>query len=419
MVEMHPSKDIIGSYGDYLKDIKIALGITGSVAAFKSIELARLLMRYGAEIIPFMTESATDLISPKLIHWATGNKPVTELTGEIEHVMYGGKSEDRVDLILIYPATANTISKISNGIADTTVTALVLTAIGTGIPIIIVPAMHLPLYRNVITQRNIEALRSIGIEVFEPLMMEGKAKIRDIHEVADHVITKIAAERGRFRGKKALVLGGPTVEYIDPVRVITNLSSGKTGLEIARIFRWMGGESKLIYGPGTVEIPPYIPYTNVYTTEDMYRETENELRRNRYDYVFISAAPADYKPVKTINHKIYTSEVKRLNLELVETKKISDMVKKVSPKSYLVIFKAEYNVSEDELINRAYKKLLESDADLVVANDVSGRERGFRSDKNEVYIIDRDRNIIHIPLQSKKNIVRRLLEIVANKSLSD
>lgn len=414
---MHPSKDIIGTYGDYLKDIRIAICITGSVAAYRSVDLARLLMRYGAEVIVFMSEAACKIISPDLMHWATGNEPVVELSGRTEHVIYGGGGSERVDLILIYPSTANTLSKIANGIADTTVTTLALTALGSGIPIIIVPAMHLPLYSSRTTQDNIRRLRELGIDVVEPLIEEGKAKIPDIEYILDYVITKVSRGRGLFRDKRALVLSGPTIEYIDPVRVVSNLSSGRTGLEIARGFRWMGGEVKLIYGPGSVEIPEYIPYTSVLTTREMYEATKNELENIRYDYVFISAAPADYRPVKMIDEKLSTARVKKISLELVETEKISNMIKKVSRETFLVIFKAEYDVPVDELIDRAYNKLVESDADLVVANDVSKPDRGFRSPYNEVYIIDRNKNITHVPLMSKRLLARKLLEIVAEKTI--
>ena len=415
---MHPSKSIIGTYGDYLKGIHIALCVTGSVAAYRSVDLARLLMRYGAEVTVFMSEAACNIISPDLMYWATGNKPVIRLSGQIEHVIYGGEGEDRVDLVLVYPSTANTLAKIANGIADTSVTTLALTALGSGIPLVIVPAMHLPLYSSKTTQDNIRRLMDLGIEVIEPLVEEGKAKIVDIEYIVDYVITRISRARGIFRDKRALVLSGPTIEYIDPVRIISNLSSGKTGLEIAKSFRWMGGEAKLIYGPGSVEIPDYIPYTSVLTTKDMYEATQDELKNTYYDYVFISAAPADYRPTKAMGGKLSTSRVKRFSIELVETEKISDMVKKVSPNTFLVIFKAEYNVSKDELIDRAYKKLLDADADLVVANDVSRPDRGFRSLYNEVYIIDREKNITHIPLVSKELLARKLLDIVAEKTIT-
>ena len=418
LMYMHPSKDIIGTYGDYLKNTRIALCITGSVAAYKAVDLARRLMRYGADVVPFMTEAATKIISPDLMHWATGNKPVTELTGNIEHVMFGGQYPGRADLILIYPATANTIAKLASGIADTPVAALAITALGSNIPIIIVPAMHLPLYVSQATQDNINRLRKLGIDVVEPLIEEGKAKIPDIDLITDHVITTLNRGRGMYSGKNALVLGGPTIEYIDPVRIITNLSSGRMALEIAKAFRWMGGDVKLIHGPGTVDIPSYIPQTQVYTTREMFDATKDELGERHYNYVFIAAAPADYRPAEPVGEKLSTYHVKRLSIELVETEKISDMVKEVSPESFLVIFKAEYNVSRDELIERAYRKLMESNADLVVANDVSKPEAGFRSRYNEVLIIDRERNVTDIPLTSKDVIARRLLDIVAEKTLA-
>jgi len=179
----HTSKKIIGTKGDSLKGRKIVLCVTGSVAAIKSPEIARGLMRFGAEVYTVMTPMAQKIIHPYMMEWSTGNPVVTELTGQIEHVTLGGDHEDRANLVLVAPSTANTIGKAASAIDDTPVTTLLTTAIGAGIPIIIAPAMHASMYRHPIVVENIEKLRSIGIEVLMPRLEEEKAKIPSTEEI--------------------------------------------------------------------------------------------------------------------------------------------------------------------------------------------------------------------------------------------
>ncbi|MCF7949641.1 MAG: hypothetical protein K9M94_13720, partial [Spirochaetia bacterium] len=184
----HPSKDILGSLSTALRGKKVALGITGSVAAVRSSEIARLLMRYGVEVFPVMSPEAARIIHPNLMEWATGNPVVTSLSGSIEHVALAGNVANRVDAVLIAPSTANTIGKIAAGIDDTPVTTLATTAIGQGIPMLIVPAMHEPMYYHPAVRRNIETLKSDGIHVLIPNVSEGKAKIPDTEEIVFHTI---------------------------------------------------------------------------------------------------------------------------------------------------------------------------------------------------------------------------------------
>ncbi len=186
----HPSEDIIGTKGDELKDKKIVLCITGSVAAIKSPELARELMRHGAQVFPVMTKTAQRIIQPDLMEWATGNPVITKLTGKIEHVALGKDA----DLILVAPATANTISKIACGIDDTTVTSVVSVAFGLGKPILLVPAMHESMYRHPILIQNIEKLRSLQCEFIGPEIEEGKAKIVSVEQTVKAVINRLSKE---------------------------------------------------------------------------------------------------------------------------------------------------------------------------------------------------------------------------------
>ena len=229
----HTSKEIIGTRGSELNGRKIVLCMTGSVAAIKSPEIARELMRHGAEVYTVMSEMAQKIVHPYMMEWSTGNPVVTKLTGETEHVTLGGEHPDRADLILVAPSTANTIGKAAAAIDDTPVTTLLTTAIGAGIPIIIAPAMHASMYRHPIVMENVEKLRSIGVEVLMPRFEEEKAKIPNTVEIVEAVISKLTKSKD-YKGLRVLVTAGPTREYLDGFRFITNPSSGKMGGAVAR-----------------------------------------------------------------------------------------------------------------------------------------------------------------------------------------
>ncbi len=189
----HPSRDILGSISQALTGKRIALGVSGSVAAVKSVELAREIMRHGAEVFPVMTPEAERLIHANLLEWATGHRTVTELTGAIEHVALAGNVEGRADLVVIAPGTANTIGKIACGIDDTPVTTLATTALGEGVPILLVPAMHEPMYNHPLVRRNLDTLRDIGVQVMMPRLAEGKAKIPETADIVAQVLRILEA----------------------------------------------------------------------------------------------------------------------------------------------------------------------------------------------------------------------------------
>jgi phosphopantothenoylcysteine decarboxylase/phosphopantothenate--cysteine ligase len=191
----HTSKQIIGVKGDSLEGMKIVLCVTGSVAAIKSPEIARELMRLGAEVYTVMTPMAQKIIHPYVMEGSTGNSVVTELTGEIEHVTLGGDHDDKADLILVAPSTANTIGKAASAIDDTPVTTLLTTAIGAGIPIIIAPAMHASMYRHPLVMENMRKLQSIDVEVLIPRFEEDKAKIPDTGEIVDSVVRRLTVPK--------------------------------------------------------------------------------------------------------------------------------------------------------------------------------------------------------------------------------
>ncbi len=414
MPETHPSKDIVGSKSSLLKDRKVALCITGSVAAVKCSEVARELMRHGAEVYTVMSAMAQKIIHQYLMEWATGNHVVTELTGKIEHVMLAGEGVGKADLVLVAPATANTISKIACGIDDTPVTTLVSTAFGCGIPIMVVPAMHESMYRHPVVTENVGKLRSLGVEFVGPRVEEGKAKIAEIKEIVDAVVRRLTVKRDLAK-RKVLVTAGPTLEYIDPIRVMTNKSSGKMGVAIVEEALSRGVEVTLVYGPGTAVPPVGAKIVSVETSQEMYEAVVSELKSKKYDVVIAVAAVADWAPEKKYEYKVPTSIKNELTVKMRPTPKIIDAVKKVSPDTFLIAFRAEYNLSDEELIQSAYKRLKKAKADLIAANDIGRKGVGFACDTNEVFIVDTNKKVVQVPLATKREVAKRLFDVIVNK----
>jgi len=407
----HPSKDIQESEGTILRGKTICMCLTGSVAIISAPIIARELMRFGAEVIAVMTKAATELISPTMMYWATGNKAITRLTGAVEHVYLAGERPrglGRADLILVCPATANTISKIANGVDDTPVTTVVTTAFGSGTPIIVVPAMHESMFRHPILKENITKLRKYGVEILGPRISEGKAKIARIDDIIDRVIDLLVSKKD-LHGMKILVTAGPTREYIDEIRFVSNESSGRMGIEIAKEASARGGEVLLVNGKSSYPTPDYLNVLNVISTSDFINTVKKELSKKDYDMFICAAAISDYSPKECLEGKISSDEVKELQVNMQLTPKIIDEARKVNNKVFIVAFKAETNVSKTELIDRAFARLKKSDIDLMVANDVGG-ELGFESSENEVYIIDKEKHIQHIPRHTKRYIAAKIID---------
>lgn len=411
---IHPSFDITESRDTTLRGKSIILCITGSVAAVRASELARLLMRKGAKVYPVMSAAACSLIGPDLMEWACGFKPVTTLTGAVEHVALAGNVEGKADLILVAPCTANTIGKIAGGIDDTPVTTMVTTALGEKIPLIVVPAMHEPMYRHSFVMENIEKLRNAGITVMLPRVEEGKAKIPDNELIADTVVSVLSKDKP-LKGKKILITAGRTVEYIDPVRVITNNSTGKMGFAIAEAARDMGAEVTVVYGKGSVDSVPGVKIINVSTAEEMKKGVEQELSSSDYDIMMAAAAVGDWQPVESSETKLSTREHKKLIMELVPTPKIIDGIKSRFPEVFLAAFRALHDLTEDELLDDGRRRMAIADADMIAINDVSKAGRGFGTDTNEMLAVSKDGEIRKLELASKYEIGKKLLNIALEK----
>ena len=383
--------------------MEILLCVTGSIAAIESVKLARELRRQGANVKCFMSEDACNIIHQNSMEFATGQKVVLKLTGEIEHVKYA-----QADLILVAPATANLISKFAYKIADNPISTLLITAYGHSTPIIFVPSMHDSMYKTI--SENIQKVKDDGIIFLNPKMEEGKAKFPSIHDITLQSLRETS--EGQLKGKKILVSAGGTYEEIDAVRGITNRSSGKMGLEIAREAFIQGADVTMITGKMDVPVPKIIENISVESTEQMADELKKLLPK--YDIFVSAAAVSDFTVEKSLNKKSNKiSSEEDLTLHLKSLPKILNSVKQVNPDIFLVGFKAEYNVSEEKLISLAHERIKTSGADFIVANDVSIEGAGFGSDKNQVIIVDGD--TFTVPLTSKTEISQKIIaKIVEN-----
>jgi len=394
-------KSIKGSKSNKLLGKSIVLGITGSIAAVESVKLARELMRHGAEVYAVMTSDAKKILHPYALEFATGNPVVDEITGKIEHVSYAGDHDRKCDLILIAPSTANTISKIAYGIDDTPVTTVVSTGFGK-IPIIIVPAMHSSMYKNPIILENIDKLKNHGVLFLTPKFEENKAKLPDIDEIVQAVIKKLYVKD--FVGKKVLVTAGPTIEKIDDVRFITNNSSGLMGIKLAEEFDMRGAEVTLVLGHTKLE--SYVKTIPVEKFDEMH---DAVMSNTDADIAVFTAATSDFHVDKPCSGKISSDSSTTINL--IPNKKIVQEYSSNS-KAFIVGFKAEYGVPDDELLRRAYERLSSSNMGLIVANDVGKEKRGFQSETNEVFIIDKTKKFYHLPLENKEKISEKILDII-------
>jgi phosphopantothenoylcysteine decarboxylase/phosphopantothenate--cysteine ligase len=399
-----PLKDIQSSRGRELKGRRIVLCVTGSVASMETPSLARELMRHGAEVYPVMSEAAQKLLKADLLEWATGNPVIRSLTGKTEHVRLAGNWPGKADLVLVAPCTANTISKIALGIDDTPVTTFASMALGSKISLVVCPAAHEPMYRNQAVAENLAKLRTRGAEVVEPNVEEGKAKMANSSAIVAVVMRMLA--RKDLLGLNILVTGGPTAEFIDPVRVITNLSSGKMGLSLATEAWRRGAGVSYVYG-GNLAPPSYIRSKKIVTTDEMLDQAVGAVGKEKFEMVMMAAAPADFTPEKKSPKKIPTRGGV-ITLRLRPTAKIVEAVRKAKPSTFIVAFKAETVNSIKELESRAKAFMKESRVDMVVANKVV-RGNAFGSDYNEVLIISRGRRVF-VPRATKEKIASRILD---------
>ena len=406
-----------------LQNKNIELGIASSISAYKDLELIKILKQKGANMDVLMSKNATKLVDPKEFEKASGN-PVSfeqfvpgmdfrdylKNDKEMKHISLA----DKADVILLCPCTANTISKIASGIADT---LLCSTVMATQAPVIICPAMNVKMWQNPIMQENVKKLKNLGYEFVDPEKgilacgYEGVGRLATFDKVIEKT-ELVLGRRNDLKGKKILVTAGATIEEIDPVRVITNKSSGKMGVYLAEEAAKRGAEVTLIRGKDSVE-PMFfgIKDITIYSVKDLF----DKIKENLNNSIMVhAAAVSDFTLNNKINEKLKSSQ--DLHLELTPTTKIFEKIKNINKNIFLVGFKAEYNVSEEELINRSHDLLKSADADLIVANDIGKANAGFDVETNKVIIIDKEKNINKISLADKRIIGNKVLDEIKNKT---
>jgi len=357
---MHPSEALRGTRSKVLEGKRIVLGITGSIAAVECFELARELIRHGAQVHAVLSEDAAKLVTPWTMEFATGNPVIEVIDGKVQHVSLLGDVPDRADLLLIAPCTANTISKVACGINDTAVTTMATTALGSGVPVMIAPAMHLSMYQNPMVRRNVEALAKIGVEFIGPRVQDKKAKVAGTEEIVASVARRIG--KGDYRGKKVLIIAGSSEEPIDEMRVITNRGTGETGVLMAQAAFLRGAEVELWMGRCLVPIPAHLHVKRFSSVGELL----TLVRKVEQDIAIVPAALGDYAPEKA-KGKIPSGKGE-LVLRLGPLPKVLDALR---PKvKVLVGFKAEHGVGEGELASRAKARAASVPLDIVVANDL-------------------------------------------------
>jgi len=376
---MHPAEELRGKKNNKLLHKRIVLGVTGSIAAVESIKLARELIRHGADVYPVMTTAATRIIHPDALEFATSHKPVMQLTGQTEHVSWCGLVQDPVDLLLISPCTANTISKIARGIDDTPVTTCATTAIGSKVPILLVPAMHLSMYDHRIVQKNIDICKDQGVLFIDPFISGNKAKLPEIHEIVETVIRTVG--KRDLLNKKILIIGGATAEPIDDIRLITNRSSGKTAISLSVNAFERGADVELWYGYATEPILSYIPYKRFETVTDLLKLIKNN-RIKHFDSIIVCAAIANYIPKKQ-KGKIPSGKEK-FSIDWTQAPTILETLRSRVPHAKIIAFK-----TEEKKINvkrKTQQLLTKHHLHGAVGNTLAG----FGAKDNEILILTKN-----------------------------
>jgi phosphopantothenoylcysteine decarboxylase/phosphopantothenate--cysteine ligase len=343
-----------------LDGVNVALGVSGSIAAVKTVELAHELRRQGADVRAVMTDAATGIIHPWALEFATDNPVVTEITGSVEHVELGGY-DGWADVLLLAPSTANTIGKVASAVDDTPVTTTATTALGADLPVVVAPAMHAPMYDHPGVLDAIETLESWGVVFVDPRLEEGKAKIA----TEESILLEVARATGEnsLAGQHVVVTSGATSESIDPVRVLSNRSSGRTGRAVAKACYVRGAEVTVVHDG------PDLPYADVIEVESA-TEMLDGVRSvvDDADALVSAAAISDYT-VEAAPEKIRSGQ--QLSLDLEPTPKLIDTIRADYPELPIVGFKVETSGDDDALVEKARETLERADLDFVVGNDAS------------------------------------------------
>ena len=397
-----------------LKEKTILLGVTSGIAAYKSASLASRLVKAGAEVRVIMTEHATNFINPITFETLTGHKCITDTFDrnfefQVEHVSLAKKA----DVIMVAPATANVIAKLAHGLADDMLTTTILASHA---PKLIAPAMNTGMYENPVTQDNLALLKKYGMEVIEPAAGhlacgdEGKGKMPEPEILYEHILRSCACKQD-MKGLKVLVTAGPTQEAVDPVRFLTNHSSGRMGYSIAKACMLRGADVTLVTGRTTLTPPLFVDVVPVVSAKDMYDAVIS--RSNEMDIIIKAAAVADYRPVHVAEEKVKKSDGS-FSLELERT---DDILKYLGEHKKPGQFLCGFSMETENMLENSRKKLEKKHLDMIAANNLKVPGAGFETTTNIITIITPD-SVKELELMSKDDAAFRLLdEILSRRSL--
>lgn len=391
----------------------VVIGVTGGIAVYKALDVISALRKKDIEVHVIMTESATKFVNPLTFQSISQNMVVTDMFAEpkaweIQHISLAQKA----DLMLIAPATANIIGKVANGIADDMLSTTIMAA--SKAKVIFASAMNTNMYQNKIVQNNIEKLKNFDYDFIEPASGRlacgdvGIGKLADVNTIVEKVLSELNDKKKDLEGKKVLISAGPTIAPIDPVRYITNRSTGKMGYSIAKEAKDRGAEVVLVSGPTNLNPPKDVKIINIKTNEEM----KNEIFKyfDWADIVIKSAAVADYKPKEYSTEKIKKGEGD-LNLSLTRDNDILKSLGEIKTHQVLVGFAAESN----DVLKNADKKLKNKNLDFIVANDITASDTGFGSDDNKVVILSKNNEKLELEKMSKIEVASNIFDMILKK----
>ena len=389
-----------------MKGRDIIVGVTGGIAAYKAAELVRLLVRNEARVRVAMTANGTSFVSPLTFEALSGNRVISRMfgggAGTMDHISWGQDS----DLIIVAPATANFVAKMAHGIADDFLSTMTLAATAR---ILVCPAMNTRMYENPATQENLTILQRRGIFVMEPgagqlaCRDEGPGRLPEPAEIVEEARSVLSKQD--LAGLRILVTAGPTHESMDPVRYITNRSTGKMGYAIAKAARLRGASVKLVSGPTSLPVPRGVEVEEVTTAQEMYAAVLKDFSGS--DIVIMAAAVSDYRPHSTEGEKIKKGP-ETLAVELDRNPDILAELGQSRGRRHCVL--VGFAAETEQLLAYAEKKLKDKNLDMIVANDVSREDAGFAVDTNEVKIVFRDGKVESPPLMGKEDVADLVLD---------
>ncbi len=394
-----------------LKGKTVVLGVTGSIAAYKMANLTSMLIKLHCDVHVIMTKNATNIINPITFETLTGHKCLVDtfdrnFNYNIEHVALG----DKADLMLVAPASANVIGKLAGGIADDMLTT---TALACHCRKLVAPAMNTNMYENPIVQHNLQRLREFGMEVIEPdtgilaCKAVGKGKLPSEEILLEYILREIHLEKD-LEGKKVLVTAGATREAIDPVRFITNHSTGKMGYALAKVAMYRGAEVTLVSAPTQLQPPICVNLVRVESAEDMFREVK-KLAPDM-DIIIKAAAVADFTPVEYHEEKIKKKEGE----STLELKRTQDILAYLGARRRQGQYICGFSMETENMIENSQQKLKDKHVDLIVANNLNTEGAGFASDTNIVTLI-MEEGLVELPCMSKEEVAATIFDVIVKK----